>query len=82
MASPAKKGMGLLAIMGGAPEKGASDPMAEKRRAVQEMFAAASRKDWESAAHAFAEAYDICAAGPGDSEEDDDYEDEAALEEE
>lgn len=73
MATPAKKGgLGVLLEMSGPGDGG--DMMADKQAAVRDMFAAAKRGDWEGAAHAFQEAYDICAGGSNDeySEDEDD----------
>jgi hypothetical protein len=79
MALPAKKGGGLLALMGGASEE--SDPMAEKERAAGDLISAVKGGDRAAVAHAFQEMYDIC-AGAG-APEDSDFEDEdLALEEE
>jgi len=79
MASPAKKGMGILALMGGGPEEAGDSAMADKQAAVRDMFAAAKSGDWEAAAHAFKEAYDICASG-GDDEDYSEDEDAELLE--
>lgn len=70
MALPAKKGgLGLMLSMGDEPDEG-GDPMAEKKAAVREMFTAAKAGDWDAAAHAFKEAYDLCAAASVDEGED------------
>lgn len=67
MAAPAKKGgLGLLLSMG-EPDEG-SDPMADMQAALREMFTAAKSGDWEGAAHAFHEAYDICARAAASDE--------------
>lgn len=84
MAAPAKKGMGLLALMGGGEDEDASDPMAEKTAAAREFIGAVKRGDAEGVAHAFQDMYDICAGAV--SENDDlgglEEEDEDALGEE
>lgn len=68
MAAPAKKGgLGLLLSMGEPDEGG--DPMADKKAALRDMFTAAKSGDWEGAAHAFQEAYDICAGVAGGDDE-------------
>ena len=78
MAAPAKKGgLGLLLSMG----DDGGDPLADKQAALREMFAAAKSGDWEGAAHAFQEAYDICAGAAASDEGLSEDEDDEFLEE-
>lgn len=80
MALPKKKGMGILAMMGGSPDEDGSDPMAEKERVAGDIISAIARKDRRGLAEASTEMYELCAAHGAEGS--DEYEDEdAALEE-
>ena len=75
MAAPEKKGgLGLLLSMGDEPDEG-GDPLADKQAALRDMFTAAKSGDWEGAAHAFKEAYDICAGVAGGEDDEEEAED-------
>lgn len=70
MAAVPKKGVGLLALLGGGPDydDGAPD---EKTMAAKDLIRAIKSSDAAGVASAFQDMYDACATGHGEESDED-----------